>query len=287
MLKTEKLTKYYKDVRGIENIDLEIKDGEVFGLLGPNGAGKSTFIKTIMNLINKTSGQFYINNKEITSKNDYKKVVGYLPSEVYLYGDLTAKEMINYAASFYDEDLSKRINYLTKKLEVPMEKKISDLSYGNLKKVDIVLTLMHKPKFLILDEPTSGLDPLITDVFFKLLNEEKENGATILFSTHILSEVKRICDRVGFIKNGHLMKIIDIDNLLNNSYHSVTIISPEFKKLKLPIKDMIIKNQTDNSINFIYKGNINDLVKIISQINLENLIIEEPKIEDVFMDYYK
>lgn len=287
MLKTEKLTKYYKDVRGIENIDLEIKDGEVFGLLGPNGAGKSTFIKTIMNLINKTSGQFYINNKEITSKNDYKKVVGYLPSEVYLYGDLTAKEMINYAASFYDEDLSKRINYLTKKLEVPMEKKISDLSYGNLKKVDIVLTLMHKPKFLILDEPTSGLDPLITDVFFKLLNEEKENGATILFSTHILSEVKRICDRVGFIKNGHLMKIIDIDNLLNNSYHSVTIISPEFKKLKLPIKDMIIKKQTDNSINFIYKGNINDLVKIISQINLENLIIEEPKIEDVFMDYYK
>lgn len=287
MLKTEKLTKYYKDVRGIENIDLEIKDGEVFGLLGPNGAGKSTFIKTIMNLINKTSGQFYINNKEITSKNDYKKVVGYLPSEVYLYGDLTAKEMINYAASFYDEDLSKRINYLTKKLEVPMEKKISDLSYGNLKKVDIVLTLMHKPKFLILDEPTSGLDPLITDVFFKLLNEEKENGATILFSTHILSEVKRICDRVGFIKNGHLMKIIDIDNLLNNSYHSVTIISPEFKKLKLPIKDMIIKKQTDNSINFIYKGNINDLVKIISQINLENLIIEEPKIEDVFMGYYK
>lgn len=287
MLKTEKLTKYYKDVRGIENIDLEIKDGEVFGLLGPNGAGKSTFIKTIMNLINKTSGQFYINNKEITSKNDYKKIVGYLPSEVYLYGDLTAKEMINYAASFYDEDLSKRINYLTKKLEVPMEKKISDLSYGNLKKVDIVLTLMHKPKFLILDEPTSGLDPLITDVFFKLLNEEKENGATILFSTHILSEVKRICDRVGFIKNGHLMKIIDIDNLLNNSYHSVTIISPEFKKLKLPIKDMIIKNQTDNSINFIYKGNINDLVKIISQINLENLIIEEPRIEDVFMDYYK
>lgn len=287
MLKTEKLTKYYKDVRGIENIDLEIKDGEVFGLLGPNGAGKSTFIKTIMNLINKTSGQFYINNKEITSKNDYKKIVGYLPSEVYLYGDLTAKEMINYAASFYDEDLSKRINYLTKKLEVPMEKKISDLSYGNLKKVDIVLTLMHKPKFLILDEPTSGLDPLITDVFFKLLNEEKENGATILFSTHILSEVKRICDRVGFIKNGHLMKIIDIDNLLNNSYHSVTIISPEFKKLKLPIKDMIIKKQTDNSINFIYKGNINDLVKIISQINLENLIIEEPKIEDVFMDYYK
>lgn len=287
MLKTEKLTKYYKNVRGIENIDLEIKDGEVFGLLGPNGAGKSTFIKTIMNLINKTSGQFYINNKEITSKNDYKKIVGYLPSEVYLYGDLTAKEMINYAASFYDEDLSKRINYLTKKLEVPMEKKISDLSYGNLKKVDIVLTLMHKPKFLILDEPTSGLDPLITDVFFKLLNEEKENGATILFSTHILSEVKRICDRVGFIKNGHLMKIIDIDNLLNNSYHSVTIISPEFKKLKLPIKDMIIKKQTDNSINFIYKGNINDLVKIISQINLENLIIEEPKIEDVFMDYYK
>ena len=287
MLKTVGLTKYYGDILGIQNVDLEIKKGEIFGLLGPNGAGKSTFIKCIMRMINKTAGNIYINEQEVFNDEVYKKDIGYLPSEVHLYEDLLVKDMIKYSASFYAEDLTERINYLTNKLQLPLDKKIEDLSYGNLKKVGIVLAMMHNPKLLILDEPTSGLDPLITEEFFKLLEEEKKKGTTILFSTHILSEVKKICDRIGIIKQGSLIKVDTINNLINNSVSNVTIIGSEFRKLKLPIKDIIIKEENRNSIKFIYKGNINNLIKIISEVTIEHLIIEEPSIEDIFMNYYR
>lgn len=287
MLKTEKLTKYYGDILGIENIDLALNNGEIFGLLGPNGAGKSTFINVIMGLINKTSGDFYIDNKLILKKNEYKDIVGYLPSEVHLYNDLTVQKMINYAASFYKRDLSERINYLTDRLQVPMDKKIGDLSIGNLKKVGIVIAMMHSPKLLIFDEPTSGLDPLMVDVFFKLLEEEKKKGVTILFSTHVLSEVRTICDRVGFLKSGKLIKVMDVKEILKDEFNTVTVIGTEFKKMKLPIKDIVIKKQTKNSIKFIYKGDINNLIKIVSGVKIDNLIIEEPSVEDLFMNYYK
>lgn len=287
MLKTEKLTKYYGDVLGVEGIDLCLNNGEIFSLLGPNGAGKSTFINLVMGLINKTSGDIYIDNKLILRKNDYKENVGYLPSEIHLYKDLTVQKMINYAASFYKKDLSEKINYLVKELKVPLDKKIGDLSYGTLKKVGIVIAMMHSPKLLIFDEPTGGLDPLMTNVFFKLLKEEKKRGVTILFSTHVLSEVQTICDRVGFLKKGKLIKVTEVNNLLKNEFNVVTVIGTEFKKMKLPMKDIIIKKQTKNSIKFIYKGDINNLVKIVSAVKIDNLIIEEPSVEDLFIDYYK
>ncbi len=149
MLKTENLTKYYGKTLGIQKIDLEINKGEIFGLLGPNGAGKSTFIKCVMRMINKTAGKIYINGQEITNKEDYKRDIGYLPSEINLYDDYKVRDMLKYSASFYKENLEDRINYLTHKLQVPMDKKIEELSYGNLKKVGIVLAMMHSPKLLI------------------------------------------------------------------------------------------------------------------------------------------
>ena len=151
----------------------------------------------------------------------------------------------------------------------------------------ILLAMMHSPKLLILDEPTSGLDPLITEVFFKLLAEEKKKGTTILFSTHILSEVKKICDRIGMIKQGSLIKIDTVEALTNNNVNIVTIIGEGFKKMKLPIKDIMIKEESKNSIKFVYKGNINDLIKILSEVKIEHLIIEEPSIEEIFMNYYR
>ncbi len=287
MLKTEKLTKYYGNTLGVKDIDLTLNNGEIFGLLGPNGAGKSTFINVIMGLINKTSGDVYIDNQLVLKKNGYKEIVGFLPSEVHLYKDLTVEKMINYAASFYKKDLTERINYLVSKLKVPLDKKIGDLSFGNLKKVGIVIAMMHSPKLLILDEPTNGLDPLMTETFFKLLEEEKKKGVTILFSTHILSEVRTICDRVGFLKDGKLIEVVDVKEILKNEFNTVTVIGTEFKKMKLPMKDIMIKKQTKNSIKFIYKGDINNLIKIVSDVKIDNLIIEEPSVEDLFMNYYK
>jgi len=212
ILEIKNLTKYYDKVLGVKDLSLSLEEGEIFGFIGPNGAGKSTTIRSIMNLINKTSGTILINGEELTKDNiNLKQQIGYLPSEINLYEDLTVKEMLDYHESFYKKNIHKRRKELVKKLKLDESKKIEDLSLGNSKKLGIILSLMHSPKLLILDEPTSGLDPIMQETFSNLLKEEKEKGTTILYSTHILSEVSKICDRVGIIKEGNLLKIESIE----------------------------------------------------------------------------
>ena len=192
IIEIKNLTKYYGKTLGIKNLSLSLEEGEVFGFIGPNGAGKSTTIRSIMNLINKTEGEVYINGEEFTKdKTHLKKIIGYLPSEIHLYEDLTVKEMLDYHESFYKENIHKRRKELVKRLQLDESKKIEDLSLGNTKKVGIVLAFMHNPKILILDEPTSGLDPIMQQIFYELLKEEQEKGTTILYSTHILSEISK------------------------------------------------------------------------------------------------
>lgn len=287
MLKIKDLTKYYGDILGVKDVSLEVKQGEIFGFIGPNGSGKSTTIRCIMNMINKDTGEIFVDGIDHLDNDKVKNMIGYLPSEVHLYDDLTVIEMLRYNAKFYNKDLNKRSEYLAKKLELDLNKKIDELSFGNLKKVGIVLALVHEPKLIILDEPTSGLDPLMQEAFFEILKEEKARGATIFLSSHILSEVKRICDRVGIIKNGQLIKIESMDKITKTDFSIVTIISEEFKKLDLPMKDVVVKERQDDKIKFIYKGNINDLLKSLSKINIVDLKIEEPTLEEVFMHYYK
>lgn len=218
-LEVKSLTKYYQDILGVENLNFSLESGEVFGFIGPNGAGKSTTIRTIMNLINKTEGTILINGKEI-DKNDLelKEMIGYLPSEIHLYDDLTVGEMLDYHESFYRKNIHKKRVELVKRLKLDEKKKIEDLSLGNTKKLGIALALMHEPKLLILDEATSGLDPVMQQEFFKILKEEKEKGTTIFYSTHILSEVSKICDRVGIIKDGHLLKIESMEELHKKNF---------------------------------------------------------------------
>lgn len=287
MLKIEKLTKYYGDILGVKNLTLEVKAGEIFGFIGPNGSGKSTTIRAIMNLINKTSGQITIDGINTDSSETVKEMIGYLPSEIHLYDDLTVKEMLDYNASFYPGDLKPRIKYLVKKLDLDLKKKNDELSFGNLKKVGIILALMHSPKLLILDEPTSGLDPLMQEIFFDLLKEEQARGTTIFFSSHILSEVKKVCNRVAIIKNGHLVKIESIDKVAKKEFSIVTVVSSDYKRLALPMKDLIIKDQNEHQIRFIYKGDVNAMLKILQDIPIEKLLIEEPSLEEIFMHYYK
>ena len=198
--------------------------------------GKSTTIRSIMNLINKTSGKVLIENKEF-DKDDIKtkEKIGYLPCEIYLYDDLTVKEMLDYHESFYKKDIHKRRTELVKKLQLDEKKKIEDLSLGNLKKLGIILALVHEPKILILDEPTSGLDPIMQNVFYDLLKEEKKKGTTIFYSTHILSEVSKICDRVGIIKDGKLIKIENMEEISKKNLTFVTITSEQVKDI---VKDL-------------------------------------------------
>lgn len=287
ILEIQGLTKYYGKVKGIENLSLKLEEGEVFGFIGPNGAGKSTTIRSIMNLINKTSGKVLVENKEFNKDDiEIKKKIGYLPSEVNLYDDLTVKQMLNYHESFYKEDISSKRRELVKLLDLDEDKKVEDLSLGNTKKLGIVLAFMHSPKLLILDEPTSGLDPIMQQVFYDLLQKEKEKGTTIFYSTHILSEISKICDRVGIIKEGTLLKIETINELCKKSLTYVTIESFDVNKIikKLNIKDYEFSN---NQIKF--KNNIlpNELIEKLCEFNISKILIEEATLEDVFLHYYK
>lgn len=288
IIKINKLTKYYGKVKGIENLDLTIKEGEIFGFIGPNGAGKSTTIRTLLSLIFPTSGSATIFGKDTVKY--YKEIlqdVGYLPSEVFYYDNMRAGELLNYAASFYQGDFSARILELATILDLDLNKKIEDLSYGNRKKVGIVQGLLHGPKLIILDEPTGGLDPLMQQKFFDIIEEERNNGATVLFSSHILSEVQRICDRVAIIKDGHIIKVENVKDMMKNNYKKVTLdfnSKQEAKSFKIAGSANL--KVTGEIISFVYNGKVNDLIKKISTYDLNDVQITEPDLEEIFMHYY-
>lgn len=287
VLEVKKLKKYYGKIRGVEDVSLSIKKGEIYGFIGPNGAGKSTTIRTIMSLINKTSGNIYINGKEL-DKNDIetKKMIGYLPSEINLYDDMTVKDILNYHESFYDKDISKKRKELVKLLRLDEKKKIEDLSLGNQKKVGIVLALMHEPEILILDEPTSGLDPIMQNIFYELILEEKKKGTTILYSSHILSEVSKICDTIGFIKEGKIIKEDTVENIKKDSFTYLTIESSDIDKIKKELKLKVIEEHK-NEAKFINNLEPEELLNKLSKYKIDRLLIEEVTLEDLFINYYK
>ena len=287
ILEIRNLTKYYGDVLGVKNLSLSLNEGEVFGFIGPNGAGKSTTLRAIMNLINKTEGTIEIFGQEFDRNNtSLKEKIGYLPSEIHLYEDFTVKEMLDYHESFYKKNIHKRRVELVKRLKLDESKKIEDLSLGNSKKLGIVLAFMQEAKLLILDEPTSGLDPIMQQVFYELLKEEKKKGTTILYSTHILSEVSKICDKVGFIKDGCLLKVEEVTEVTKKNFVFVTIESEKVEKIMSKLKaDIVLKE--GNLVRFKYKQSIDLLLKELVSYKLDKLLIEEATLEDIFLHYYQ
>ena len=289
VIESNQLTKMYGKARGISNVSFTVKEGEIFGFIGPNGAGKSTTIRTLLALIYPTSGSATIFGKDcIKYAPEIKKEIGYLPSEVFYYDNMKVIDLLKYSASFYKKDCTKRIRELAEALNLDLSKKIDDLSLGNKKKVGIVQGLLHEPKLIILDEPTSGLDPLMQQKFFELLREENKKGATILFSSHILSEVQKLCDRVAIIKEGEIVKVETMSALTENSYkkfrlEAVNQVTTEVFQLD-GVTDIKVKEKT---VSFIYKGNMNAIISKIAEIPLQNLWVEEPTLEEIFMHYYE
>ena len=281
VIELKHLKKYYGFYKGIEDVSFKINKGEIYGFIGPNGSGKSTTIRTIMGLINKTSGEIFINGK----KDIDKSIIGYLPSEINLYDDMTIKQIFDFHELYFDKNLKKRRKELVNLLKIDESKKIEDLSLGNLKKVGIILSLMHEPSILILDEPTSGLDPIMQNVFYNILLKEKEKGTTILYSSHVLSEVSNICDKVIFIKDGKIIKEDSIENIKKENYTYLKIKSKDINKIKKEL-DLKIYKESDNEVVFINNYDINKLIKILSKYNLDYLLIEEVPLEDLFINYY-
>ena len=291
-IETTKLTKNYGTSRGIVDVDMTVREGEIFGFIGPNGAGKSTTIRTLLGLIYPTSGSATIFGKDVVKHGpEIREYVGYLPSEVFYYDDMRAIDLLKYSGSFYKKDpkaIEKRIRDLAALLDLDLKKKIDDLSYGNKKKVGIIQGLAHEPKLIILDEPTGGLDPLIQQQFFNLLREENQKGATILFSSHILGEVQKLCDRVAIIKDGTIIKVEQIKTLLENSTKRFTLemaTTPDTEIFRIEgVSDF---QMTAGSASFLFRGRVNEVTHILAGLDLTDLLVEEPDLEEIFLHYYE
>jgi ABC-2 type transport system ATP-binding protein len=285
------LSKFYGKARGIEHINLEIGEGEIFGFIGPNGAGKSTTIRILMNMIFPTGGRAKIMGMDvITETKKIKMQVGYIPSDANAYSSMGVHEFLSYCIRFYNvHNGEKRISELSELFELDLKRQISDLSLGNRKKVSIIQSLLHNPKILILDEPTTGLDPLMQSVFFDLLRSENMKGMTIFFSSHILGEVQMLCKRVAIIKEGKIIQVEDIDNLRKKQLKKISVELPDnlnAGSFNIHGVENVITGP-GNVISFMYSGNINDIISFLSGKEVINLMIEEPTLDEIFLHYYK
>ena len=287
-IEIKNLTKVYGKNRGIQDINISVKEGEIYGFIGPNGAGKSTTIKTLLNFIYSTSGEALIFGMDSVKESEkIKEYIGYVPSEVRYYDDVKVKDIIKYAQSFYPKSNKEYVDRICNELELDMNKKMGELSLGNKKKVAIAQSLINNPKLLILDEPTNGLDPLMQKKLFNILIEEKEKGNTVFLSSHNLVEVQNLCDRVCVIKEGKIVDIIEIDKSKTELKLKVTLSSSD-------ITDDIVLNLSDKILDkngklytFIYSKNIDSLVKELANYKIDELLIEKENLEDAFLNYYE
>ncbi len=289
MIETKNLTKYYGKTKGIENINLKVEEGELFGFIGPNGAGKSTTIRTLLTLIQPTSGEALLFGKDVfTHREEVLREVGYLPSEVFYYDHMKVRDFLLYSATFYKKDCTQRIEALAKRLELDLNKKIDTLSYGNKKKVGIIQGLLHSPRLIILDEPTGGLDPLMQQVFFEMIKEENEKGATVLFSSHILSEVQKMCHKVAIIKDGSIVDTKTIADFKGQFYKKISLKGSTITDASMLEMPGISKvTRLEDSVSFVYNGDMNRLLQLLSTISITDIVIEEPNLEEIFLHYYE
>lgn len=288
IIEVNHLTKYYGKARGIVDVSFNVEEGEIFGFIGPNGAGKSTTIRLFLSLIYPTKGDAKIFGKDcIKYGPEIRQEIGYLPSEVYYYEGMKVLDLLKYSASFFQKDCSKRLYELADIMELDLKRRIDDLSYGNKKKVGIVQGLLHQPKLIILDEPTAGLDPLMQQKFFNLIREENNRGATVFFSSHILGEVQRMCNRVAIIKEGSIINIQDIKTLQKDNYKKVRITAAGVDENQFAVDGVTGLAKMDGTISFFYKGDINVITRMISNGDIADLTIEDLTLEEIFMHYYE
>lgn len=284
-----KLTKSYGKHRGIEEISFTVERGEIFGFIGPNGAGKSTTIRTLMGLLKPTGGTASVFGLDCGRQaSEIAKDVGYLPSENCYYNNLNVREMLQYTADLYGMDDRSRMEELAERLDLDLSRRIGDLSLGNKKKVGIVSALLPAPKLLIMDEPTSGLDPLVQQIFYQILREENKQGTTIFLSSHVLSEVQKLCDRVAILREGKLIGLQSMKELRENGYKKISITTKgPIPRDFFAISGVANLKQDDNAASFMFNGNAMVIVDKLHQMELEDILIEEPSLEEIFLHYYE
>lgn len=283
-ISTENLTKYYGKKRGIIDVSLEVDEGAVMGFIGPNGAGKSTTIRTLLGLISPTGGSAKVLGLDPTERSvDILKEVGYIPPETAFYSGMRVGEIIELSARLRKKDCAKEANRLVERLELDTKRRVNELSLGNKKKLGIVCAMQHEPRLYILDEPTSGLDPLMQQQFFELLKEKNAAGATVLLSSHILSEVSKHCTHAAVIREGRLLASKRMDELFDGGAKRVVL-----KGIKefVPFDGVKSVKRDGDEVSFIHSGGANALVAALSKLEFKDIGITEPDLDEIFMHYY-
>lgn len=266
----QNLTKYYGKHKAVDGLSLNVERGDIFGFLGPNGAGKSTTIRSLLGLIAFQEGEAEILGMDVkTHHREILGKIGYMPSEAMFYPSMKVKEVIRFAADMRKLDCTAEAQMLCERLQVDQNKRIEELSLGNRKKVSIVCAMQHKSELFIFDEPTSGLDPLMQAEFFKLIMEYNKQGTTCFLSSHVLSEIKKYCKHAAIIREGKLICTDTVENLTRTNTKRIRMI------------------RDGKEEDFVFKGDLNQLFAGFAGHNIEDIVIEEPELDEIFMHYYE
>ncbi len=283
-IKTEALTKFYGQSRGVVGLDLEVEKGDFYGFIGPNGAGKSTTIRLLCGLIKPSEGRAEVLGKGIhESREEILSNIGYLPSETTFYKGMRVREILEFSAKMRKKDCQDEAKILCERLELDTTKKVEELSFGNRKKLGIVCAFQHNPELYILDEPTSGLDPLMQKQFYDILKERNQQGATVFLSSHVLSEVAKYCKNAGVIREGRLLVSGSISSLGHTGVKRVWLGGIEVLPEIPEARDIKIEN---GSASFLFSGDVNELISKLSTISFADVNITDPELDEVFMHYY-
>ena len=292
-LEVKALTKRYGSARGVEDLFFEIEKGEIFGYLGPNGSGKTTTIRCLMGLLRPTSGQCSIlGQRVIAGKATQHKRIGYLPGEFRAWPGLTPRKLLILLARLgHGDEVDKRQEELAERLYLDLDRRMRALSKGNRQKVGIIYAFQHQPDVLILDEPTIGLDPLIRQIVLDLIRETAQAGATVLLSSHDLSEVAAACGRAAILREGRLVELAPISKIVQQGQRRIKVwfvegtAVPELLPGELP--GVRIVQQNSDSLNIAYQGSVDALLKWLAQFPIDRIVTPETSLEDAFIQYYR
>jgi ABC-2 type transport system ATP-binding protein len=290
-IRTNRLSKDYGLGRGLFDLDLEVSPQEVFGYLGPNGAGKTTTIRCLMGMIRPTGGAAHIFGLDCRRDSvAVKRKVGYLPGDIPQFGSLRGKEVVAYLGGMRGGVDANNVRSIAERFDLDLSRRFREYSTGNKRKLGILLAFMHRPELLILDEPTSGLDPLNQQEFYALLREARDGGATAFLSSHILSEVEHICDRVGILRGGRLVNVAQLEELHHIRAHRVelefapaTAVPDAAIRSAAGVENVAVDGQR---VSCTVRGSFGPLFEAIRNSRLTDLVSTEPSLEEIFLSYY-
>lgn len=292
-IEVKNLTKFYGSTRGVEELSFDIETGEIFGYLGPNGSGKTTTIRCLMGLLRPTSGQCgLLGDRVVAGRATAHTRVGYLPGEFRIWPRLTARKSLGILGALGGDDgIAKRQAELAERLDLDLNRRVGALSKGNRQKVGVVCAFQHEPEVLILDEPTIGLDPLVRQVVLELIREVADAGATVLLSSHDLSEVAAVCERAAILREGRLVELAPISQIVTAGERRLKIWFAKGAKVPRLSADRLegirVIEQDGESLHIAYHGSADAVLKWVARFPIDRIATPQTSLEDAFIQYYQ